>query len=769
MSTMRLEKILFWITRFGAYALPFTFLIVTHSLFFPFVSGKNFAFRIIVELMAAAWAGLLLLNFKKYWPQWNMVSIAFALFVGVMTVSAFFGVDFAFSFWSNFERMEGLVTHLHLLLLFFILAGTFQTRREWFLFFGVSIAASILVAFLGLLEYTGEVTSVADSARIISTLGNPLYVAAYLTFTIFLAVFLWFQSRSAFLKWLLGGIVVFELLVFFLTGSRGAFLGMFVGAGIIFFLLTIRANAKKRILFLVTLVFLLSIPVALYSFRSTPFIQNHDILRRFSDITLESGRARLILWGMVFESFRERPILGWGIGNFTVPYTKYYDPRMFDQEPWFDRTHNMPLEWLVTTGILGFLSYLALFGSVVWALVRSVACATLDKKSTFIFVGMLAAYLVQIFFVFDTLSTYLMLTILFGFFFVTASVSGDTWSGKNTLMSPRAAMPYGAGKVKQFLQPRASFGRATGILAVFMVFVFLVFMINVKPIMANYSLSAAISLFNQQRFEEASDYFQKALHNARGTIGVSEIREHLTFSVYKLFSQKELLTTPTGEALYHFTANELERQVAENSQKHRKAKHDILLAQLYHQWALLKSDRDALDKSFAYYELALQTAPRYVSVYPVAANLYAQTGNTKEAIRLAEIAVSLLEEAGKYDPRIFYSRPLFYTSVQRYDDAYRALEDISANYSSAKDGRLDADMMENVILATRSHGQAAIPFLEKIYRLDKTLVSASLMLAQINATLGHIDQARLYAFRALEQDPSLQQQVYEFLKTLDEI
>src|SRR3989344_1107854 len=150
MRQVTLEKILYWTVRIGAYLLPFTLLIVAYSMFFPFITGKNFAFRIIVELMAAAWIGLLIIDFKKYWSRWNFVSIALTVFVAVIFISALFGVDFQNSFWSNFERMEGLVTLLHLLALFFVLTGTFRTRREWFsLFYGFTQSRRYFVGYSG--------------------------------------------------------------------------------------------------------------------------------------------------------------------------------------------------------------------------------------------------------------------------------------------------------------------------------------------------------------------------------------------------------------------------------------------------------------------------------------------------------------------------------------------------------------------------------------------------------------------------------------------
>jgi hypothetical protein len=39
----------------GLFATPFIVLIISNSLFFPFITGKNFTFRIIVEVIFAGW------------------------------------------------------------------------------------------------------------------------------------------------------------------------------------------------------------------------------------------------------------------------------------------------------------------------------------------------------------------------------------------------------------------------------------------------------------------------------------------------------------------------------------------------------------------------------------------------------------------------------------------------------------------------------------------------------------------------------------------
>ncbi len=61
---------------------------------------------------------------------------------------------------------------------------------------------------------------------------------------------------------------------------------------------------------------------------------------------------------------------------------------MYDQEQWFDRTHNEFLDWLISGGIPAFLLYISLFVLAVWAIVRS----ELAVPERAVFLGLLAAY-----------------------------------------------------------------------------------------------------------------------------------------------------------------------------------------------------------------------------------------------------------------------------------------------------------------------------------------------------------------------------------------
>jgi hypothetical protein len=51
-----------WTIYVTLFALPFLALLVPNGMFFPFITGKNFGFRILVEVAFSAWVALTFLD-----------------------------------------------------------------------------------------------------------------------------------------------------------------------------------------------------------------------------------------------------------------------------------------------------------------------------------------------------------------------------------------------------------------------------------------------------------------------------------------------------------------------------------------------------------------------------------------------------------------------------------------------------------------------------------------------------------------------------------
>jgi len=185
---MDFKNIAKWKIYAGIWALLLIPFFVANLMFFPYISGKNFAFRIIVEIIFAVWIYLAFADIK-YRPKFSWLLVSVGLFTGVMFVADIFAEAPIKAFWSNFERMDGWITLIHLFMLMVVAGSFLKTERVWLNLFRTSLVLSIVMDILVLKEWL-----VTDNSRVSVTLGNPIYVAIYFFFNFFFALILWYKD-----------------------------------------------------------------------------------------------------------------------------------------------------------------------------------------------------------------------------------------------------------------------------------------------------------------------------------------------------------------------------------------------------------------------------------------------------------------------------------------------------------------------------------------------------------------------------------------------
>jgi O-antigen ligase len=386
------------------------------NLFFPFITGKNFAFRILVELLFGLYI-LLALREPKYRPRASLLLWASGAFVLWMALATIVSVDPIKSFWSNFERMEGYITVLHLFAYFIMVGAVVGANDWWKRFFQVSVGvatAEALYSLGQLLHIGGLAPSSQSGARLDGTFGNAAYLGVFMLFNTFITLYLLVRDRRSTLAQALYGIaLVVEVAVLYYTETRGAFLGLLggliVAAIYVVWKLPTQAgpHAEWKTLRRVSaygLGVIAVLVVLFFALRSTSFIRNDATLGRLATISLtdSSSQARFQIWDMAWKGFKQNPktiIAGWGQENFSFVFNKYYTAEMYAQEQWFDRAHDQFLDWLIAGGLPAFLLYTSLFVLAVVAIVRS----ELEVPEQAIFLGLLAGYAFNNIFVFDDL------------------------------------------------------------------------------------------------------------------------------------------------------------------------------------------------------------------------------------------------------------------------------------------------------------------------------------------------------------------------------
>jgi O-antigen ligase/Flp pilus assembly protein TadD len=515
---MTLQKLLRGAVLGGLFIIPFIPLIVAYNLFFPFITGKNFAFRILVELVAGGWVGLALIA-PEYRPRRSWMLAGFAAFVSIMFVADIFGTNPTKSIWSNFERMEGWVTLIHVFLYFVVLSAMLKTQFLWRSYWWTTIGVSLAVCLWGLAQFFGYIAIDQGGVRLDGPLGNATYLAAYLLIHLFIVALLWAQdwqvgkaSKLRIAAYTL--IIVLQSIILFFTATRGAIIGALGGAFLSALILVVLARKSKNAWRMATsvVVAILVIVGAFFALKDSALVKSSEPLRRLASIsTTESTvTARFMNWGMAWKGIQERPVLGWGQEGYAVVFDKYYNPAMYAQEPWFDRVHNTVLDWFVAGGLLGILSYLSIYAAAFWAIWRSQSKQQGGEKGTFtiaeksVLTGLLAGYFFHNLFVFDNITSYMLFAIVMAY--VVSRSSADAAPVFSTKAVPQEAAPFAVG-------------------GAVLVAVALIFTVNVPGYNANRDLLLGLSAQDPAGPIKNLEYFKSAA--GKSPIAIQESREHL--------------------------------------------------------------------------------------------------------------------------------------------------------------------------------------------------------------------------------------------------
>ncbi|RJQ28905.1 hypothetical protein C4571_02595 [Candidatus Parcubacteria bacterium] len=399
---------------------------------YPYTLPKTAFFQIAVEVLLVLWAGAAIRD-ARYRPRRTPLLIAGSAFLFVLVLTALVGVDPWRAFWSTQERALGVVAFLHVggfALVVSALGNEKLLRRLWY----ASLLTSVLlgvISFIQLENYNILLQeSVGGRDRPGSTFGNPTFLAGYLLFHVFLALYFllkrlevkagqFLRERKGESIFLVGSLAV-NVAALFVTQTRGDILGLLGGGLALLSLFALRppritpAFLARRTPYVLLLVLILGGTSAFWATRTHTFWSGVPGLSRFRDLSIEDKSIvpRLIALRSGWQGFLERPGTGWGWDNFNVVFNKYYDPRALEisyQETRFDKPHNALLEYFVAGGLpLGIL-YLGLLGVFAFEARR-----LRDRLFGAVAVAAVAGYFVRNFFVFETIGPLLVLAFLFG-------------------------------------------------------------------------------------------------------------------------------------------------------------------------------------------------------------------------------------------------------------------------------------------------------------------------------------------------------------------
>ena len=435
---------------FGVFGLllltPF---VISPGTVFPFVIGKALWSRALIEIAFALWAVLALAR-PGYRPPRSWLLVLLGAGIGVSLVSAWSGVSVERSLWSDFERMQGVVDAAHWSALAVVLAATLRTPREWRALLGASSVAGAALASLVITRAAGtpilEWMPEQHRPRLGATFGNPTYLGAYLMVHAVLAagfaVRAWMrvsapesgapEARGSRLGAALGWSAAATLCTagLFLAGSAGAFAGAIAAAGAVALGLAWLANGRRRVAAIAS-VAVLAVAVAglgtrfldpgrsatVEVARSADAWPGRGAVAYLASVHLSkpSVQSRLAAWKAGIEGFAERPLLGWGPGNFIAVFGRFASGHGAFAET-HDHAHGKLVEVAATTGVAGLAAWVALWGLALAVLHRAVRGMDPPERVLALFVAAaLAGSLVQLQSLFDTVASTLPGTLLLAF------------------------------------------------------------------------------------------------------------------------------------------------------------------------------------------------------------------------------------------------------------------------------------------------------------------------------------------------------------------
>jgi len=636
--------------------------------------------------------------------------------------------------------MEGYITILHLAAYFFLVTAVFRTHREWRLLFNVFLGVGVVIGIYAVFQKAGiaEIL-IPGQTRIDGTMGNPLYLAAFLTLLIGIGAVEALQTKKKWQTWIYSFMAIFFACVIVLTESRGATLGIGMGLGIVAMLLLknkiLSRNSFAWKVMLGVIVVLIILPSLLLLGKNTKIVQSTPLINRIASISLTEGtlHSRLLVWNIAWEGFKERPLLGWGQENFPTVFAKHYNAELYSQESWFDRAHNSIFDWLINAGLLGLLAYISMFFTAVIMLWKTKNNTKKEKIEKVIITGTLGAYAIQNLFIFETIIPYITLFALFS----TIHARGIQRSETSEKQNGNIILSAGVGVVCLALMS------------------WIIIVGTLRPMAQNQQAIITLQKGAEKTMgiEELKEEIQKSL--APKTFGTFEIAEVLSSGLPSIVENQEIPQDEKGQVVMLIT-NAMEEEIMKGENNIRMQQ---ILGELY--LRTRKIDTTFLEKGHIYTETVLQKNPKQKEAIIALANYYQIIEDQNQAIR----EIKKLTEFNPQWVKGYMYIALFAIKASEFEEADKAVDAIVALPLDVGDRTVSMRVGDAFI--ERGEFSRALRIYEHALVLDSKNPQTWANAAGLYLNRGQFEKAKSAALRAVELDPkNFEEAVEVFLKQL---
>lgn len=374
-----------------------------------FEFNKIIIVYIFTILIASFWAYNSIAH-KKFIFRRTILDIPLILYLLTLFVSSLFSIDPRTSWLGYYSRFNGgLISQICYVVLYWAFVSNLNAKQSLKSLYYI-LTSTLIASILAILEHFGFFATcgimglgytnscwVQDvQNRVFSTLGQPNWLAALLTALIPISWSLGLKNKFVFLF----SLVFFVTLLF--TKSRSGLLAFGVESlifwGYIFW--------KEKFKYLKEFIILLSISIVLFFAIQAPkkinVQPNTNVGPALETGGTESGTIRKYVWLGAINIFKHYPLFGSGPETFAFSFPQFKPVGHNLTSEWdfiYNKAHNEYLNYLATTGLFGFLAYIAV---IIYSLIILIKSKRYDLTAGY------AAILITNFFGFSVVTTSLL-------------------------------------------------------------------------------------------------------------------------------------------------------------------------------------------------------------------------------------------------------------------------------------------------------------------------------------------------------------------------
>lgn len=772
------------------FALPLIAIIVPRDLFFPFITGRAFVFRVAVELSFFLYLALAFAD-SEYRPKRNILTISFCFFAAVMFVADFFAINPFKAFWSNFERMEGFVTLAHLFAYFIVASSVLRKKYDWHIWLFSTTAVAIFITLFSFLQaFHGAAINQGD-VRLDGDLGNAAYLGAYLVFHIFFVLYLWISegnrikgiaesvafggfgyiiyylwrishpetasttagvwiasiavvisilalwfrfSKKISLKHIVAGclyglVLLGQITIIYFTATRGAILGLIGGTLIasLYLFLKEKDNLKIKRGGLVVFISVIVVVLGFIAVKNTSFVQNSPVLSRFATISWSESKTQAR--GFIWPM---------ALRGFTEHPILGWGQEGFSYvfQKYYVPEMITQEPWFdrAHSSFLDWLVAGGILGFLGYILLFISAFIILWKNSAFsqkeraLLFGLLAAYSFQSLFIFDNLISYLL------FVSVLALVSGE--ARENVVNETQK-------------ERRQEIGLPL-LISSAVLFTAVLFLVNWKAYMQNITIIKAETP-QPEGVTKNLELFKKAI--SYGSFGTVEAREQLDQISFLILAAPNA-TDGMKASFVNTTIEEFKKQIQETPYDLRSY---LNLGFYYRSIGLYGETIKVLEE-------ARPLSPKKQQIAFTLASAYMAFGQENKNAAAMEKGLGILKEtygeAPQFDQvKIAYAGGLLVTG--KINEAITIL-----NLVDNPNRFVSNDVFQRLVES--NHTTEAIAFLEKAIQTEPSNPNSYTTLSNVYVAIKNKDMAIKSLQRLVAAVPSSKDKVTEDIKAIEE-